>query len=397
MKHIVVIGWDKSINNMGDIMIMDAACFLLGQNRECVISRVDWKPSASGASGKSIIRTAIDKSRHFFLTVLKNAFGFNNNIPGRLNYHIIRKVYETTLSDYYNNAMRDADAVVVAGGGVLKFLTQNHSFYTELAISTAAKIGIPMMFNAIGIEHYSDTDVRCLRLIDTLNNSTVKCITIRDDYETLKTRYVTNDSIIISKVGDSALWIPECYGIRKREPGEIIGINLLREGMFKDYGYYNITVSQQYELYEDIIRVLEKKGYQWKLFCNGVDMDYKFGLNLLRRTGNSSDKIERIPESTADYIKQLAGYRGVIAGRMHTAIAAYSLDIPMAAFAWGIKIHHFAETAGVTEYVAEGDNITGDGLVLRLERAMKYGYDKQKRNELKISTQRMLQEFYDSI
>lgn len=43
------------------------------------------------------------------------------------------------------------------------------------------------MMNGVGIEGYSETDIRCQRLKKAINQDCFKVITTRDDIDTLKT------------------------------------------------------------------------------------------------------------------------------------------------------------------------------------------------------------------
>ena len=88
--------------------------------------------------------------------------------------------------------IKDLDAIVFTGGGFIKYKTQGLNYIDELILKTARRRDIPVMMNAVGVEGYSETDIRCQRLKKALNSDNVRVITTRDDIDTLNDHYITN-------------------------------------------------------------------------------------------------------------------------------------------------------------------------------------------------------------
>ena len=396
MKKIAVVGWDSSLNNMGDKILIDTVRYLIDMIEDCSTYRVDWIPGPEHKENnkiKAFLRKVLNKVSRGCIKI----FGWREGIAGNISYLIRKCYFRIYLQNYYRDALKKADAVVVAGGGALKYETQEHSFLTEVLLEIAKEKSIPVMLNAIGIEQYNKNDIRCNKLIKNLNSATVQSVTTRDDFENLRDHFVVNKDIIIAKVGDPALWIPECFDIKKYNNGEVIGINLIREGIFGDYKQKNFTIDDEYELYRDIIIALTNKGYKWKLFCNGIKQDYQFGINLINRYGLPHDCLEPISQNTKEFVKLIASYKGIIGGRMHASITAYSLDVPVVAFVWGIKLKHFSVAAKISHLFAEGNEINGEKLVGLLEEAMNQENDKANRKILKEATLSYIKKFCESL
>lgn len=391
MKKILVVGWDKSINNFGDIILIDTASYLAEMAGDVQTIRMDW------SVGKWSVKFKVfNKFWNLLLRMTDKFCSWDNDFNGRVHYAVKKYWYKILLGRYYKSHIKKADAVMIAGGGVLKFETQDHSFYTERLLIEAARLNIPVMINAAGIEGYSSDDIRCSNLIKCLNNSTIKVVTTRDDIETLKKHFVYNGGIITGKVADPAYWIPEVYCIKRNEESDLIGINLIRENIFKDYGKKESN-DELYELYYGIVCELNKKGYKWKLFCNGIKDDYEFGLNLIDRYKLNKDCLAPISGSVNEYVKLVSGFKAVIAGRMHATIASFSLGIPVCAFVWSNKMKYFADDAGIGQYFLEDESISAVNLVNSMERAIGEAVNADFRNNYKQTTVHFIRKFCEYI
>lgn len=357
MKKILVVGWDASLDNFGDKILIDTVTYLIKKAGDYEAKRLDWVPS------KAYWRLHLIKGCYLksiqFIVRLFDKFGS----------------YEKTL----------------------KYETQDQSFYTQCLVEATLKNNKPMMINATGIEQYSNNDIRCIKLIECINNSTIKCITTRDDYKKLSENFIKNKSIVIAQVADPALWIPETYGIYKRDIGEVIGINLIRNNIFKDYSRYYMENDDVYNLYIGIADELERRGYNWRFFCNGMAADYEFGLEVLKRMKKGKEYILPVAKTTKEYVNQVAKFKAVIGGRMHATIASYALGIPVVAFVWSIKMRLFADNAKIGKYYIEKENITSVNLVDAMEESMKDNDMSEYRKEYRQSTFEYIKRFCDSI
>lgn len=399
MKRVLVVGWAESLNNMGDILLIDATSWICNQVGNFDIRVLDWDPSYEYGKKKEKRMWQV----RMLTSVLFHSFGFTEGFASACKYWARKNWFDFYLKSYYRKAMVGIDAVIVAGGSVLKYETQDHSFYTECLLEVAKERGIPVMLNAAGIEQYSQNDVRCKHLIKTLNQSTVRLVTTRDDIEKLDEYFITNKAIKTALVADPAWWIHDVFNIEKKETRPpCIGINVVQENQFQRYGEYPISNDEMYAVYIDIIRELESKGYDWKIFCNGMGADYLVGKKLISMIGtDQSDKLMRKPTGTKEYVEMVSRFSGVVGGRMHALITAFALGIPFSAYVWSKKMTLFGEKAGIKDLFLEKENISGQNLVHTLEKAMSGEIDivakKEERKALMEQTIEYIREFSRSV
>ena len=394
-KKIMVIGWDKSLNNMGDIILIDATSWLIQQAGSFDVSRMDFY-----VPQWSIPFKVFDKIWQVLLEASDKYFGWRNDTKGKIHYYLKDIWYTLLLDSYYKSNLNGYDAVITSGGGTLKYQTQDHSYFTEHLVKIANQKKIPVMINAAGIEGVDTEDIRFIRLSQRLNNSTVKCVTTRDDISSLRKLYISNSGIDVDMVADPAYWIPEVYCTEKSNTSECIGINLVRDNIFSDYDRVGLSNENLYKLYESIIEQLTYKGYKWKLFANGIDKDYEFGRNLCSRLGLSlTEKILPVARTTKEYVEQVSSFKAVIGGRMHATITSYVLNIPVAAFVWSVKMRYFADYANIGEYFLEGADINAIALVYAMERAIIEAQDRSEniRKEQKYGTLNNIKAFLEKL
>ena len=148
---------------------------------------------------------------------------------------------------------------------------------------------IPVFFNCVGVEGYEDEDERCQQLKENLNRSCVKGISVRDDIETLKKSYIQRKDIRISKVMDPAILSAKVYDIARKTESKVIGLGIIREHIFEDYGIEGIDKVFQLKLWCSLINEIEKHGYEWQLFTNGLASDHKFALEVLEACGKTEE------------------------------------------------------------------------------------------------------------
>ena len=195
-------------------------------------------------------------------------------------------------------------------------------------------------------------------------------ITTRDGVkgvDRLKSFYVHNSDIILDYVGDPALYIPEKYIISKRHTGRI-GIGLIRSHIFKDYS--KVSVDEE-ALYISIINELEKRKYDWVLFCNGMEIDYNLGKRILKRLNLSSDKLLPRPSCGQDLVDIISSFQAVFCARFHACVTAFSTGIPFVGLVWDDKIRFFAETMRVEYLFCDLNELDGFSIVNKLENAIK--------------------------
>lgn len=295
---------------------------------------------------------------------------------------------------YYMDNLQECKAIIFACGSY-KYGTQKLWAYYSVAIEVAEQLGIPVMFDAVNIQDYSDSDWRCQCLKQHTNYSCVKVFTTRDgEYglDKLRSCYLEKESSVYSEaVGDPAFWIPECYQLNRSPNANKIGVNLIRSGIFSDYGYA-FGEEQLIDLYCNLFKALDEKGIEWELFTNGLKVDYDTGKSILQKC-DMTDRPIIVPQSPRQLVELIAGYKGIIGARLHACICAYSIDVPMVGFIWDEKMLRFAQITGTENNFLSADELTGEALCERIQTVLNGEYNAQIRNVWKQKTEASIKSF----
>ncbi len=278
----------------------------------------------------------------------------------------------------YSIASRDVDQVryvdaVIFAGGIFKVTNEKFWLYIPEILEEAEKQQVPVFFSAIGVEAFYPDDERSVALRDALNLPCVKGISARDDVDTLRRDYITNPNIRITSVYDPAVWCRDVYreALEQREmPAEkTVGVGIVRHKLFEDYGHPEVTREDQMRFWQGVIEELELRGLPWKIFTNGDRYDELFADEVLQAVGHGEKA--PAPLDSADLVRMIGEFSGVIAGRMHSNIVAYALGIPAIGIIWNQKLRFWGRKTGHPERLFETDKMDPAGMVNALQKAMK--------------------------
>lgn len=266
---------------------------------------------------------------------------------------------------------KNTAGIVFAGGGIIKYKAQ--SFYISIDVITgiAEQYGIPVMFNAVGVEGYDENDRYCRLLRNALNRTCVKKITCRDDVELLNNKYL--DTPIAVKVADPACTISKIYPAAKRKTDsghKVIGLGSVRYGLFTDHGIA-LDKQKMKELWKGIFTELNRRGYVCKIFCNGTRPDYQAGEEIVRELGvdKKTCLVER-PKSDKDLTDIINSFDALICGRLHASIISYSYGIPFIGLVWNDKQMMFGESIGEPYRFVSLKEFNAGTIVDRVEQVM---------------------------
>lgn len=367
-KNIVVLGLMNK--NIGDTVILETCKYLISKiNKDVTVSIYNLLPN------EEVLKKYKIKERHSFFSKII----------------IYLKWLNPKIQEYYAEILKDADAVIFAGGGLIKFSREFcwNSLYSVIAY--CEKKNIPVFLNAVGVEGYNNLDLYSQLIKKSLNKTCVKAITTRDDVETLKDYRKEN----ISLAGDSALWTSDLYPIEMNNKNNIIGVGLLHKNIFKSYKV-DFSEEKIIKTYCGIINELEKRGYKWRLFCNGLQSDYNMGVKVLQTIGKdiSDTLLAPRPETKEDYFHLLTSFSSIIAGRLHANIIAASYNIPSIGLVWNNKLTLFGRSIGCENRFIKKENFFDSELIVNeLEKAIKHGYNKETIQKLKNATVNTLSDF----
>ena len=393
MKKVAVIGL-YAIKNAGDNILCEATQYLIKQkNPEVQIVEVDVNPRIKSYKGLELIPFWISK---VLIRVSGSIFKYENS--SRFRYYYEYFMWWLKINHKFKTQLKDVDAIVFAGGGFLKFRTQGLNYYVEQIMKIARKNNIPVMMNGVGIEGYSETDIRCQRLKKAINQDCFKVITTRDDIDTLKNNYIVNPNIKIAHVGDPALWVPECYNMKRNEnPSNVVGINVIRGRVYQAYGN-TLSEFELLNFYKKLVQGVEERGWDWVLFSNGMAADQKFGAMLLRALGCSDRrKIRPTANNSVEFLEQIRSFKLVFGARLHACITSYALDVPVVGLIWSEKLRIFADVIGKKDSFFEENELNIDNILDAMEREMNSNYDKTIRDDLRTRTKNYLEMFMDML
>ncbi len=290
------------------------------------------------------------------------------------------KIFRYNIGSAEPLSVQFADAVVFAGGGLIKF--KQEQFYEPViqVLEEAEKHHVPVFFNSVGVEGYDPEDERCINLQRALNLPCVKGFSCRDDCSTLQDTYLSGKAIPVDSVPDPAVWCPETYQNRLEKPDrKCIGLGITRPELFLEYGTGSLDADFQLQFWKEVTTLLEEKGYTWKLFTNGLTADEQFAEQVLSFIGHG-EKVTR-PANGATLVNTINGFRGIIAGRMHSNIIAFSLGVPSVGFVWNEKIRFWGQKIGKPERFLAPSSLTAEEMVFALEAAISEGAGKLKETE----------------
>lgn len=393
MKKVAVIGL-YAIKNAGDNILCEATQYLIKQkNPEVQIVEVDVNPRIKSYNGLELIPFWISK---VLIRISGSIFKYENSSKFRYYYEYF--MWWLKINHKFKTQLKDVDAIVFAGGGFLKFRTQGLNYYVEQVMKIARKNNIPVMMNGVGIEGYSETDIRCQRLKKAINQDCFKVITTRDDIDTLKNNYIVNPNTKIAHVGDPALWVPECYNMKRNEnPSNVVGINVIRGRVYQAYGN-TLSEFELLNFYKKLVQGVEERGWDWVLFSNGMAADQKFGAMLLRALG-CSDRSKILPtaNNSVEFLEQIRSFKLVFGARLHACITSYALDVPVVGLIWSEKLRIFADVIGKKDSFFEENELNIDNILDAMEREMNSNYDKTIRDDLRTRTKNYLEMFMDML
>ena len=398
MKNIVLVGLVHD-SNLGDRVIYEA---MRGFLDRCLaeIGMGEVELRCMDISGRSISPQSSDNNNIGTRLLSKAAASARRHLSrtkaGR-NKILIPNLRRKTLGKCKELIDQNTKAIIFTGGGLIKFKQQYCHHYIDVITEFADLRGIPVMLSGVGVEGYDEQNKDCILLKKALNRKCVKMITTRDDIDLLNRSYITDRSIITARVADPACSVSDFYRPQNTEK-RYIGLGLVREGLFKNYGV-SFGKQQMLDLWKGICRELDARGYEYKIFTNGLHSDYKFAEEFVQDMGMDRKRDILIPRpvETKALEDTIAGFKAVIACRLHAAIIAYSYAVPGVELVWNRKQIMFGESIGHRERFITSDKFDPKLIVDAMEKALAEGYDEKHRTEYCKTTKKYIDIFLRGI
>lgn len=358
MKTICFAGL-MSETNLGDIVIIEST---KGLYKEALKGQGNFKVSDLNLqfTNLSFSYRAIRKLKRLFYSIFSSD-------SSHLEVSLLKK--------HYKKQIKNADLLVLVGGGLIKYKYQSFFLCLTALIEVAKELNIPLVINAVGVEGYDENDPRCQLLKESLNNDIVKSITTRDDIKTLSHKYIYNKEIHTAKVADPAVYCNEIYKEVKKK-SDVYGIGLVRGGIFLD-NERNLKSEQVAQFYSDLISEIESRDLKYQLFTNGLPADNELLQKIEENIGGEKLNIIE-PKKDTDLISTISKFKGVVAARLHANIISYALNVPSIGLVWNDKLMLFGEDIGYPERFFEYDKLDAKKTVDALVLAAEQGYEPQQ-------------------
>ncbi len=282
------------------------------------------------------------------------------------------------------NTFKNTDAAVFPGGGLNSAVMGN---YVKRLAKLANDVNeVPFFVQGIGINRVKRRDDYEKCLIDLFSCPNIRQVTTRGDYHTMMELLPREMEYTPKQVLDAGNWSGEAYGIKKKD-SDVIGVGIIHPEVFKKYGL-DLEPEEVTEIYINIVKELEHRGYKWELFLNGrLKVEGIFALQILKKSGLIKHRVRGFYLTRKNLIKTISSYKGVIAARMHANIIATSMGIPSVGLVWNDKMNMYAEQLGVEDRYIQYDKLKDTASIVDImEKAIDEGYDAQKIEQWKDIT-----------
>ncbi len=322
---------------------------------------------------------------------------FIKNIIYRIRHLIYNKGinYRKRLNRYYHSKMKNVDFIVVDGAGLLEYCYNEYQEPLYTISKYAERHGLQVVYNAIGrAGEYNEKDFRCSILKAALRSDVVKYVSARDSLETVQ--QCAGKDMPVKLLADAAFWMKEAYGIQEPEKREKVGIGIVRGNSLKGYGY-DFDANDWVELFVNIAKLLEAKGYQYEFFTNGLNVDILLGKKILKAMNLPDEYLVERPDDAEVLCDTINGYKGIITCRMHSSIAAFTMGIPSVILSWNDKVEKLMAIIGYEERAIKFVDFDAEYVVERFETALREGVSKEKIDVMKAKAKESVDDYADLI
>lgn len=281
---------------------------------------------------------------------------------------------------YYEEKFKGVNSIIIDGAGLLEY---SYNAYQE-SLALISKYGevnnIPVIFNAIGrAGEFDPEDYRCKVLMSAFNYDSVKYVSARDSRDAVQK--CVGNRFEVKLLADAAFCVDEAFKV-KAKPLNKIGIGLIRGDASLSYSE-GFGEADWLELFSDIANELEKQGFYYEFFTNGMQADYDLGCKLIEKMQIDKKLLVDKPKDAGILINTIASYDGIITCRMHSSIAAFTLGIPSIILSWNNKVDKYMEIVGYSERAVQQQDFDAETIVEKMRIALNEGVSESKRIRMK--------------
>lgn len=411
---IAICGLVKS-ENLGELFIARSLEYLIGTELRKIIpdiqirfkevdllARNDNVINVPGNINKKITNYYKFSEKHVGTELMMNRLkDVGNNINNKTlangihrTRHFIWKHganYKKRLDSFFEERLEGADFIVIDGAGLLEY-SYNEYEWSLLEISKYAEDhGLSVVYNAIGrAGEFDPKDFRSTVLKKALQSESVKYISARDNPQAVQE--CAGGKHEVKLLADAAFWMKETYPLVETGEREKVGIGLIRGNSLTGYGA-DFTEEDWINLFVKIAKTLEKRGYEYEFFTNGLPGDITLGTQVLGRLGISNSAMIMRPVDDNELYSTINRYKGIITCRMHSSIAAFTLKVPSVILSWNDKVEKLMEIVGYPERAIKQDQFNADYIVDRMETAIEEGVADDKLEAMKAKALESVQDY----
>jgi len=378
----------ESIDNIGEELLRASTEFLVKASCEDVeITVAQLKPNS----------TLIPSRYKYDFLIGAVAWKCLSWLKGNQSYRIKDLCYQVRYTRYFSSVIRQCDKVILPVG-MIKYGTQDFSYVFYLINKLATKYQKSVLMSAMSPQVGKNSDWRYHQLVEAVNMPAVKMLTTRDGetgVRILKSDYIRR-TLSCDYVGDPALWIPDVYGLTKRKKthGDVpyVGINIIRKGIFNDYNK-SLTDDAMFNIYAQLIKQIEKRGWRWSVFTNGMKKDIAVLRELQAYLGFSESHVMPTCEDGKAFAGMISNFEVVFGARLHACITSVAVGTPVVGFVWDNKLKYFSETMKISQFFFQPSEMKAEKIVAKMEEAVCYTFDFENRDKYKQKTKESIRHF----
>lgn len=351
---IIAIG-DTSSTNFGDPILTNCTKYIyqdvassIEQGSQCyTFDIVGRKPKTYESRTKATLL----KSPKSNISPLPNKFLRGIIKELQLIYRWYRTDKKCFLTRFEKGIGNDVDLIVIAGGALLSS-SLIYALRLSAIITFASNHQLPVVFSSVGVE--KSVNFLTGRIFKKmLKSPCIKAFSTRDNVDVVKT--LTDNTDFHVQTPDPGIFASETYNICKNNKSKVIGIGVISYAAYLSVAkneprVYDLTENDLLEFWAQIIRELELRGVEWKIFTNGGSADYQEALKLVQYIGCGYEKLCCLPETPKDLVNTISSFKAILCHRLHAFIIASSLSVPAVPVIWSNKVVSFAEMTGTSYY-----------------------------------------------
>ena len=269
--------------------------------------------------------------------------------------YYIDKMY---LKEIDYNLLTNADAIFFSGlGGGFGFNYMRVTNYYDEITKIAEERNIPVMFCAVGLNNIESNPENDAFLRAILQRKSVKSFAARDNFDAFE-EFVTNCDYNLDRVCDPAVWTQYVYGLERPRASDIIGINVIRGGIFRD-NHKPWDMGDELKYLADLRERLKASSKRVLFYTNGSIVDNNTLRYFAQKYEIPNDEVVYL-NTTREVVETISKFRAVVAFRMHSLIIAYSFRTPAIGLAWNKKIDSFCQSTNQSERALAFEDWNGE-------------------------------------